>query len=233
MCIIQAHTLLLLHVPSWYLYPPHWTDTEYITLPAVSQKGSLRSKLIAGLGTILLTSWLHCEGTEPRNWTKEQKCPDDSDDTPESWTICSVSTSLATSPCNKQIHCKTCSLLHWTANAVTITHLKVSTPLQKSCASIFIWTTSYYGHIHRTAIYTHVGLAYKTMHHIQDPIRMEISFYFLQKIRIPHKSPVWLTADAVVHCFVLITLNIRPAKKHNWSPVSGQYAATKNPQYKL
>jgi hypothetical protein len=75
-----------------------------LTLPAVSQKGSLRSKLMAGLGTILLISWLQCDGTEPRNWTKELKRPEVRDDTPESWTICSVSTSLATSPCNSAIH---------------------------------------------------------------------------------------------------------------------------------
>lgn len=96
--------------------------------------------------------------------------------------------------------------------AVYNTYLEVCTSFQKSCASIFIWTTGYYSHIHRTAIYTDVGLAYKTMHHIQDPIRMEISFYFLQKMRIPHKSPVRLITDPIIHCFVLTMLNIRPAR---------------------
>lgn len=193
----------------------HCTNSEYITLPAVSQKGSLRSKLIAGLGTILLISWLHCEGTEPRNWTKEVKCPEDSDETPESWTICSVSTSFATSPCNKSTHCDillSIELDTKTVTAVYNTNLEVCTSFQKSCASIFIWTTSYYSDVHRTAKYRNVRLAYKTMHHIQDPIRMEISFYFLQKMRIPHKSPVGLIADSIVHCFVLTMLNVRPAR---------------------
>lgn len=105
----------------------------------------------------------------------------------------------------------------------SITYLKVSAPLEKPCASIFVWTASYYGHIHRAAIYTYVWLANKTMCHIKYPIRMESSFYFLQKMGIPHKSPVRLIADPIMYCFVIVVINIiniRPANEQNLNSLS-------------
>jgi hypothetical protein len=45
---------------------------------------------------------------------------------------------------------------------------------------------------------------------------MKISFYFLQKMQIPHKSPVGLIADPIVYCFVLAALN-RPGNECNFS----------------
>jgi hypothetical protein len=54
------------------------------------------------------------------------------------------------------------------------------------------------------------------MHDIQDPIRMKISFHFLQKMRIPHKSSVGLVVDSIVYCLLLAVLNIRPGSECNF-----------------
>jgi hypothetical protein len=60
-------------------------------------KGSGMSMLMTGLGNLLMT-WLQCVGIEPRICTNDEKFPCRKDESFESWTICSVSTSLATSP---------------------------------------------------------------------------------------------------------------------------------------
>lgn len=53
---------------------------------------------MGGLGTILEMSWDHCEGTDPLIWTKDVKLPHEKEDVEDTKTICSVSTSFATSP---------------------------------------------------------------------------------------------------------------------------------------
>lgn len=56
--------------------------------------------VIGGFGTILDMSCDHWDGIEPLIWTKEVNLPTVRDELVESKTICSVSTSLATSPFN-------------------------------------------------------------------------------------------------------------------------------------
>lgn len=53
---------------------------------------------IWGLGTILVTSWAQWVGTEPRSWTKDVMLDRERSEMELSPTICSDSTSFATSP---------------------------------------------------------------------------------------------------------------------------------------
>ena len=71
---------------------------EQFNLPEVLPYGSPASKKICGFGTILLMSWAQWPGKEPLIWTKDDILARFRFVIELSPTICSLSTSFATSP---------------------------------------------------------------------------------------------------------------------------------------